>query len=239
MDSVFRRIRVLENHGLGNVGAVPATARLAIEVLSNHIPGSFMECGVAAGVHPAAMAMVLEEWYRQPGQCSNQPPEYARAVYLCDSFDGIPKPGPKDGAYQELLGPPGDGELVSTGISRATLEQVQSNMMLWGVSADRLRYVVGWFQNTLKPLSEAMWRRGERLAMLRIDANLYESVKACMETMAPLLSPGGVLILDDYRVGAGKEAIDDWFAKRGAKPRLAPVDPGDPDAAFYAVVDWE
>ncbi len=239
MDSVFHRIRVLENHGLGNVEAVPATARLAIEVLSNHIPGSFMECGVAAGVHPAAMAIVLEEWYRQPDKRPNPLPEYARVVYLCDSFDGIPKPGPKDGAYKELLGPPGDGELVSTGISRATLEQVKSNMKLWGVGQDRLRYVAGWFQHTLYPLADEMWRRGERLAMLRIDANLYESVKVCMETMVPLLSPGGILVLDDYRVGAGKEATDDWFAARGAKPKLSPVDPSDPDAAFYAVVDWE
>ncbi len=230
-----RRIDDLTQSSLGNIDNVAATVRLAEYVLLCGVPGSFMECGSGSGAHPAAIAMVLEAF----GDRGVSSASHERRVYLCDSFEGIPRPGPNDASYVPLLGP-GNGELESTGVVRCPRKAVEDNMKRWGVRTDWLRYVEGWFQNTLPIEAKRMRRDGERFALLRIDANLYESVKVAMQTMAPLLSRGGVLILDDYRHAGSRKAIDDWFISEcGDKlPKLLPVSPGDPESAVYCVRDW-
>lgn len=181
-----------------------------------------MECGVGSGAHPAAIALALEAANADP----------ARVVYLCDSFDGIPRPGPKDDAYIPLLGT-GNGELESTGITRCTVLDVDRNMRDWGVPSSRLRWVPGWFQNSLPILAERMdaaWPDPEKLAFLRIDANLYESVKAVMTYMVPRLSVGAALALDDYAdpddptsMTGGRMATDEWCAERGIRLDIKPI----------------
>jgi hypothetical protein len=96
-------------------------------------------------------------------------------------------------------------------------------------------YVEGWFQNTLGPLAARMALRGERLALLRIDADLYESVKAVMAHMVPLLSPGGLLVLDDYQDGGGKLATDEWLAANGYDGLPFRPVPGNVEPTVYAV----
>lgn len=219
-------IDMLQPHALGSIGAIQGTVDLVDEVLRRNVPGHFMECGVGSGCHPAAMALALDAANADP----------ARVVYLCDSFDGIPRPGPKDDKCVPLLGP-GNGELESTGITRCTVLDVDRNMRDWGVPSNRLRWVPGWFQHSLPVLAQNMdaaWPDPEKLAFLRIDANLYESVKAVMTHMVPRLSPGAVLVLDDYGDPTDKDhtggriATDEWCDAHGVVLDLKPIPNSEP-----------
>ena len=53
----------------------------------------------------------------------------------------------------------------------------------------------------------------EQVALLRLDTDFYESTRAELEALYPLLAPGGVFILDDYGYWRGaKQAVDEYFA---------------------------
>ena len=52
--------------------------------------------------------------------------------------------------------------------------------------------------------------------MLRLDGDWYESTKVCLEGLYDNLSPGGLLIIDDYHSCFGaKRATDEFLASTG------------------------
>jgi hypothetical protein len=96
-------------------------------------------------------------------------------------------------------------------------------MDLWGVSNHSTQYHPGWFADTLPG-----FQRSDigPIAVLRIDGDLYESVKVCMEHLYPLVSPGGYIIQDDYALKGPKTAIDEYFDKHGNQPTWHPIPDG-------------
>ena len=65
----------------------------------------------------------------------------------------------------------------------------------------------------------------ERIALLRLDSDWYESTRHELEHLYPLLAPGGVLIIDDYGAWQGaRRAVDEWRAAIPAPPLLLRVD---------------
>jgi hypothetical protein len=51
------------------------------------------------------------------------------------------------------------------------------------------------------------------IAILRLDTDWYESTIHELEHLYPRLSPGGVLIIDDYGYYTGaRQAVDEYFA---------------------------
>ena len=73
-----------------------------------------------------------------------------------------------------------------------SLEEVQANFARYGLLDDRVRFLTGWFKDTL-PTAPI-----ERLAVLRLDGDMYESTMDALEALYPKLSPGGFVIVDDY-----------------------------------------
>jgi len=72
----------------------------------------------------------------------------------------------------------------------------------------QVRFLKGWFSETLPgcPI--------ERLAVLRLDGDMYESTMDALKHFYPKLSAGGYLIVDDYGAApACKTAIHEF---RGA-----------------------
>lgn len=180
-----------------------ATAALAFKVLSDDTLGSFVECGVAAGVHPGIMHY-----------CMRFSGKY-RKVYLFDSFEGVPRatrediptddhPGDDFRKYigNELATP---GVIETTGITAVSLHEVKDRMSRWGADEKDLVYVPGWFQNTVPKADTGP------LAILRLDGNLYESTKVCMEHLYEKLAPGGFCIVDGWRLAGVKRALVEYF----------------------------
>lgn len=187
---------------LGRERTVWNTLELSLEVLKNDIPGCMVECGVAAGGNPAIMAYACDYTGKH------------REVHMFDSFCGIPIGGPRDHSdITDAVGI-GDGSLISSGESSYSLEGVKERVRKWGFSPDRFIYHVGWFQHTLPESNVGP------IALLRLDGDLYESTKVCLEHLYPLLSKGGYIIIDDWNLAGCREAVYEYLEKIGETPEM-------------------
>jgi hypothetical protein len=77
-------------------------------------------------------------------------------------------------------------------LSAGGIDEVRRNFAKYGLLDEQVVFVKGFFADTL-PRAPI-----ERLAILRIDADTYESTLDALTLLYPKLSPGGFCIIDDY-----------------------------------------
>ncbi len=132
-----------------------------------------------------------------------------RRVWLADSFQGLPPPKPDQ--Y-----PADAGDLHHTVPELAvSLEEVKANFARYDLLDDRVRFLPGWFRDTL-PQAPI-----DRLALIRTDADMHESTINALEALYPKLSPGGFVIVDDYGGIPGcRRAVDDFRTAAGIADEL-------------------
>ena len=173
----------------------------------NRIEGDIVECGVwRGGSMMAAAAVLLEQ------------EDTGRDLYLYDTFEGMTEPTQHD---VDFRGRTGAGLMSYHGgqIARAPLDEVRLNMSRTGYPLERCHFVVGRVEETLPHT------RPERVALLRLDTDWYESTKQEMVHLFPLLAPGGVLVLDDYGAWEGaRRAVDDYLDALPYHPLLHRID---------------
>lgn len=190
----------------------------------NGIPGDLVECGVWKGGAVALMAMAnLAEGKSR------------RHIHLFDAFTEICAPDQSvDGtkalneAKQAVPTSTFSGELVPlTGIYHykggpGTLEGNKHLLEdLVGYDSAFLHYHKGWFQETL-PLDSS---EISQIAILRLDGDWYASTKVCLEYLYDKVSPGGIVIVDDYGCYEGcKKAVDEFRSRQGISAFLHYVD---------------
>ena len=150
-------------------------------ILDAGVPGAMVECGVWRGGSSFLMAEVL----KRRG-------EAGRKVWMFDSFEGLPPPQDIDGPSARAYAEDTENPLYYDNC-RAELEEVRAAARELDLE-ERVEIVAGWFDQTLP---EARDRIGP-IALLRIDCDWYEPVLLCLETLYDQVSPGGVLIVDDY-----------------------------------------
>lgn len=186
-------------------------------VLEENIPGSFVECGVWKGGSSAIMALAIEN----AGQ--------ERHLHLFDSFEGLPEPTEKDGeSAAAYSGGRNEGKLVTVNQCRAGLDEVRHLILdIIKVPEKLAHFHVGWFQNTVAVDA----RQLGPIALLRLDGDWYDSTKICLEHLYPLLSPGGILIMDDYFAWEGCSKATDEY--RGQQHITSPIQRIDVDAGFW------
>jgi hypothetical protein len=109
---------------------------------------------------------------------------------------------------------------ASAGIwARAHLEEVRKNLVSTNYPADRMRFVVGRIEDTIP--TEAP----EKIAILRLDTDWYESTRHELIHLYPKLSLGGVLIVDDYGTSEGaRKAVDEYVEENKARILLHRID---------------
>jgi O-methyltransferase len=163
------------------------TMNLAKRCFDQNIPGDLVECGVNAGGHPALMSFVIKK-YKQD-----------RRVHLYDSFRGVPQPGPKDcREWQEHSGTnPNPEKPVYTGSIENPREQVENNLRAWGADMAICVFHEGWFEEVLPKEKNTP----SKIALLRIDVDLYHSTIPVMQYLYPRVQPGGYIIDDDWGDG--------------------------------------
>lgn len=176
------------------------------------IEGDVVECGVWRG----GSSMAAAEALLAVGDTT-------RHLHLFDTFEGMPPPGDHDVAFTgssaaDLMA--AETRAEGRGIwCFATRADVEANMARTGYPAEKIHLVEGRVEETLPGHAP------ERIALLRLDTDWYESTRHELEHLYPRLTPGGVLILDDYGHWAGaKKAVDDYFAAHPARPHLCRLD---------------
>jgi len=173
------------------------------DVLARDVPGDLLEAGVWRGGASIFMRGVLEAHG-----------DLHRTVWLADSFAGLPPP--------DVERYPSDaGDTFSRNPHLAvSLEEVQENFRRYGLLDERVRFLKGWFHETLRNAPV------ERLAVLRLDGDMYGSTLETLDALYDKVSPGGYVIVDDYYAvpeGAGR-ATDDFRAERGITEELVKID---------------
>jgi hypothetical protein len=175
-------------------GLIQATRYVA----QNKIPGDIVECGVWRGGSMHAVARTLTK----AGDTS-------RELYLFDTFEGMSEPSAADvrpdgtTAAQLLATHDRSSEIWAF----ASLDDVKAGFANVPYPAQKLHFLVGKVEDTIPD------GLPEQIAILRLDTDWYESTKHELEHAYSRLSPGGVLIIDDYGHWAGsKKATDDFIA---------------------------
>ena len=169
-------------------------------VIRDGIDGDLIETGVWRGGATILMRAALEAYG-----------DRQRAVWVADSFSGLPKP---DDQY------PADSkdELWSFEELAVSVDEVRRNFERYGLLDDRVQFLVGWFEDTL-PAAPI-----DRLAVLRLDGDMYSSIYQVLTTLYPRLSVGGYLIVDDYHLDSCKAAISDYREHCGIDDELIDID---------------
>jgi O-methyltransferase len=136
-----------------------------------------------------------------------------RQVWVADSFQGLPKPDPirhpADRGVDYTMHPE-----LSVGV-----EEVRHNFERYGLLDEQVRFLVGWFKDTLPgaPI--------DQIALLRLDADLYESTLDALTCLYPKLSVGGYCIVDDYgALEACRRAVHDYRRDHGITEPIHAVD---------------
>ncbi|MCX2933903.1 TylF/MycF family methyltransferase [Mycobacterium sp. CVI_P3] len=172
-------------------------------VLEEDVPGDLIECGVWRGGASILMRAVLAAY----GDSN-------RSVWLADSFQGVPPPDPAN--YKADKGIRLDRYASVLGVSEA---EVRANFERYGLLDDRVRFLPGWFKDTLQhaPI--------DRISVLRLDGDLYESTIQALDALYPKLSPGGFCIVDDYlAIPACAQAVTDYRTKHGISAEIVDID---------------
>lgn len=187
-------------HSLVGPHGLEKTYDAVVDVVQRGVPGDLVECGVAQGGSSAVMALALRD-------CAEP-----RRLWLFDSFEGLPDPTVDD--YDADSGATGAHiRPLPKGSCLGTYEEVHDLMSGYlGLGNDQFEMVQGWFQDTVAAAAEKVGP----IAVLRLDGDWYESTKVCLEGLYENLSPGGLLIIDDYHSCFGaKRATDEFLAARG------------------------
>lgn len=171
------------------------------DVLREGVPGDLIETGVWRGGASIFMRAVLKAYG-----------DTQRVVWLADSFQGLPESDRKSYPKEE-------GDFTWTqDVLAVSMEQVKSNFTRYGLFDDQVRFLPGWFRDTL-PTAPM-----ERLAVLRLDGDLYESTMVALESLYPKLSIGGYVIVDDTSIPNCMAALEDYRRENGITEEISRID---------------
>ena len=188
--------------------AIEFMVEQVLRLIRDKIPGVLMECGVWRG--GCSMAMLLAQQVALG--------RVERAVYMLDSFQGLPPVTARDGPLARKWQEGGDPDnfLDNCRAIRSDLERVLADMRF--VDGD-YKIVEGWFDQTVSQVAGEV--EPHSIALLRLDGDWYDSTRCCLDSLMPLVSEGGVVIMDDYYAWDGcARAVHDYLSSADAAYRI-------------------
>jgi len=172
------------------------------EVLKNKIEGDFAELGVWRGGSAILMRALLKEMNAKD-----------RNVWVADSFEGLPEPDDKKYPADK-----GDKHFMFDEL-KVSLEEVKHNFSKYGLLDEQVKFLKGWFKNTL-PTAPI-----KKLAILRLDGDMYESTMDGLVNLYPKLSVGGYIIIDDWgAIPACRKAVEDYRKENSITEKIVEID---------------
>lgn len=182
------------SHTMIGLDGLDNIERCAHRVFADGVPGDFLEAGVCHG--GASIFMRGLQVAHGEGE---------RATWLADSFEGVPPPTHPVDREHEL-----DLSEERVPWMAASVQAVRDNFETYDMLDDGVRFLPGLFADTL-PNAPV-----ERLAILRIDGDLYSSTRDTLDALYDRVSDGGYVIVDDYGcLEPCRIAVDEFLAERG------------------------
>ncbi|MCH8294383.1 class I SAM-dependent methyltransferase [Candidatus Poribacteria bacterium] len=176
------------------------------DCLAQNVPGDFIECGVWRGGAAILMRGILVAH----GVTD-------RTVWVADSFQGLPIPHPN--SLDEKMY--NFEQVVEIDRFAVTLEEVKSNFKRYGLLDVRVKFLPGWFNETLPnaPI--------DKLAVLRLDGDYYDSTIETLVNLYPKLSVGGYVIIDDWGIDhicGEKQAVLEYRREHNITDEIIGID---------------
>jgi hypothetical protein len=163
------------------------------------VNGAFIEAGCALGGSAILIA-----------KCKPRD----RHLYVYDTFGMIPPPTEQDGReglarFSKIVSgkSSGLGGEQYYGYRTNLIQDVIANMRAYNVECERenVHLIQGHFESTL-------WVQ-EPIALAHLDCDWYESLRLCFGRIAPFVSFGGYIIVDDYNHKGARSATDSFLAE--------------------------
>lgn len=170
-------------------------------ILEEKTPGDVIECGVWKGGAAIFMKAYLDTWQA-----------HDRVVWLADSFDGVPVSTMIQDKHTDLSKNAFPGLAIPK-------DDVINNFIKYDVSLKGVQFLEGWFKDSLPkaPINQ--------LALLRLDGDLYESTMDVLHSLYAKLSPGGFVIIDDYKaLPQCEDAIHEFRSKNNVSEPIHKID---------------
>ena len=207
--ALYKRVR---RHTLTSPERIAALVDAVRYLVANDVEGDVVECGVWKGGSMMAVALTLLDL----GAAD-------RDLHLFDTYTGMTEPSAND------VSSPYDGYSMHARFRRIAgkgdqwagvpAAEVRDALVGTGYPPALLHLVEGKVEDTLPAAAP------ERLALLRLDTDWYESTRHELEQLYPRLVPGGVLIIDDYGHYEGaRRAVDEYLAEHDQAILLNRID---------------
>jgi hypothetical protein len=183
-------------------------------IVNNNIEGDIVECGVWRGGNSMVIAKTL---YNLDNTNRN--------IFLFDTFEGMTLPTDEDvdisGRMALTLLNSCDKKMGNNIWCLSFFDDVQFNIFSTGYPKNKIHMIKGDVLSTLKDISNIP----NKISLLRLDTDWYESTKIELEVLFPLLVKGGVCIIDDYGHWRGaRKAVDEYLAKHQIYPLINVTD---------------
>lgn len=170
------------------------------QIVKDGIEGDMIETGVWRGGACIFMNALVQSYNEK------------RQIWVCDSFEGLPKPN-------EAMYPEDKGDIHHQYNALAvSLEQVKANFKRYDLLTENVKFLKGWFSDTLPTIP------AQKFALVRLDGDMYESTMDALVNLYHKLEPGGYLIVDDYALGPCKKAINDFRDKHSITEEIIQID---------------
>ena len=180
-------------------------------IVDNKIDGDFVECGVWKGGSSMMAALSL---IKKQDTCRN--------LYLYDTFEGMSTPTEKDKNY---LGEMAEKEWNANEKNNynewcySSIDEVKKNMSETAYPQDKIKLIKGKVEDTIPK------EIPNKIAILRLDTDWYESTYHELKYLYPLIVPNGIIIFDDYGYWKGsREATDNYFKENNIKVLMNRID---------------
>lgn len=213
MEQDFKRISAeCMNFTVTSIERMYALYKAVEYVVESEIPGDLVECGVWRGGSCMLMARTLMSL----GDTS-------RKIYMYDTYSGMAEPSDDDvatdGARARVIWEAGVEKDESSEWCFSSPAEVKKNLASTGYPAENMVFVEGKVEDTIPGTAP------ERISILRLDTDWYESTLHELVHLYPLLENRGVLITDDYGYWEGcRKAVNEYFAENGVSMFLNRVD---------------
>ena len=171
-------------------------------IKQNSIVGDFVECGVWKGGN----IIMFKKFHENEFFNDN------RNIFAYDTFSGMSEPTKEDFnlinkiSAKNLLNKDKEKKTNTWGV--CGLDEVKSNILKNVANIENIKFVKGKVEETLMKEENLP----KKISILRLDTDWYESTKKELEILYNKVSPGGIIIIDDYGHWNGsRQAVDEYF----------------------------